>query len=172
MTAKLLEVKPQPQQLRQQFLQFSPVVGYRAMCPLVQIVEAISISRQQVVPIPELPAHILGVHHWRGRVLWIFDLAAILGIEVPSSNSIYLSKMPIAIVQSIKDGVEANIGLAIAQIDDTLWASSSDILRPSGEIDRANSGNSPYILGYFTASDRGLVASLNIEAIFQAIPSG
>jgi positive phototaxis protein PixI len=172
MTAKLLEVETQSQQRRQQFLQFSPVIGYRAMCPLVQIVEAISISRQQVVPIPELPAYILGVYHWRGRVLWIFDLAAILGIEGQSSNSIYLSKVPITIVQSVKDGVEVNIGLAIAQIDDTLWASSGEILRPSGDIDRASGSNSPYILGYFAADDNGLVASLNIEAIFQAIPSG
>ena len=51
--------------------------------PLDNATEAISAIRLDVCPIPGVPAYLLGVINQRGRLLWMLDLATLLGIELP-----------------------------------------------------------------------------------------
>ncbi len=35
---------------------------------------------KEIVPIPHMPPWVMGVHNWRGEILWMVDLGHLLGL--------------------------------------------------------------------------------------------
>lgn len=59
---------------RQKFLRFALGSGDRGMLSLEQIVEVISVTCADILPVPEMPNCVLGIYNWRGKMLWLIDL--------------------------------------------------------------------------------------------------
>jgi positive phototaxis protein PixI len=90
---------------QQQFLRFSIQPGLMALIEIDRVVELVNIPISRVVPMPHLPPAVRGVYNWRGDILWIVDLAVLLGGGMEVSRR-YRSLQPIVILGS--DAVAAD----------------------------------------------------------------
>jgi positive phototaxis protein PixI len=83
--------------------------------------ELIDIPSDRVVPIPHLPPAVLGIYNWRGEVLWVVDLAVVLGdrgLQVEVERRSY----PTIVVSAIdSSGETKTIGLVVDEIADIEW---------------------------------------------------
>ena len=50
-----------------------------ALIEIELVTELVNILVDRVVPMPHLPPAVMGVYNWRGEILWIVDLAMLLG---------------------------------------------------------------------------------------------
>lgn len=44
-----------------------------------QVTELVDIPFDRVVPMPHLPPAVMGIYNWRGEILWVVDLAVLVG---------------------------------------------------------------------------------------------
>lgn len=65
---------------RQQYLKFLLQPGSIALMEIACVTESIEIPLDRVVPMPHLPPAVKGVYNWRGEILWLVDLAMLIGI--------------------------------------------------------------------------------------------
>jgi positive phototaxis protein PixI len=63
----------------QQFLRFQLQPNLMALIEIELVTELVNILVDRVVPMPHLPPAVMGVYNWRGEILWIVDLAVLLG---------------------------------------------------------------------------------------------
>lgn len=61
---------------RQKFLRFSLGPQDSGLLPLEQISEVLSLTVADILPVPEMPNCVLGIYNWRGKMLWLIDLAS------------------------------------------------------------------------------------------------
>lgn len=144
----------------QQFLRFVLPSGLMALIEIdatgsqlrQQVTELVNIQLDRVVPMPHLPPAVRGVYNWRGEILWIVDLAILMGIS--SGSRRYRSLQPTMILTSVatqagggtKDRAIATIntdedrqartlGLIVDEIVEIEWYKLEPIRAPrAGEI--------------------------------------
>jgi positive phototaxis protein PixI len=61
--------------------------SHTALLPTHQVLEAITLPVSSVTPMPNMPPAMLGLVNRRSQVLWVTDLALLLGIPVAYPNS-------------------------------------------------------------------------------------
>lgn len=100
---------------RQQYLKFLLQPGLRALIEIEIVSELIDIPLDRVVPMPHLPPAVKGIYNWRGEILWIVDLAMLLGVG-GNSPSRYRRIQPTIMIGSAAerdaDGSAQSYGLA------------------------------------------------------------
>jgi positive phototaxis protein PixI len=106
-----------------QFLSFSLPSDIQAMLPTANMTEILTLSASQLVPIANMPPEVLGVCNWRGEVLWLVDLGAIIGTE-PMLRQVYRQPSVQVIVIHHQGCV---LGLVVEQINEMLRYSTDDI---------------------------------------------
>ncbi|WP_309738201.1 MULTISPECIES: chemotaxis protein CheW [unclassified Chamaesiphon] len=89
---------------RRQFLRFSLQPGTTALIEVERTIEVANIPTDRIVPMPHLPPAVRGVYNWRGKILWIVDLALLLGLGGATQR--YRSVQPTIVLSS---GGEADI---------------------------------------------------------------
>jgi positive phototaxis protein PixI len=67
------------------------------------VMELVNMPIDRVVPMPHLPPAVRGVYNWRGEILWIVDLAMLLGADGASRRD--RSLQPTIVLGSITDRV-------------------------------------------------------------------
>jgi positive phototaxis protein PixI len=98
-----------------------------AVVPIAQAQEAIAIPATRVTPMPNMPACVLGLLNHKNRVIWVIDLAFLLGV---SSKLLTMQQYNIAIVRSGK----TPLGLAVPQIQGIVRLVLEAIESPVGEV--------------------------------------
>jgi positive phototaxis protein PixI len=83
--------------------------------------ELIDIPSERVVPIPHLPLAVLGVYNWRGEVLWVVDLAVVLGDKQRQLDRAWQSYPTIVVKALDRSGETKTIGLVVDEIADIEW---------------------------------------------------
>jgi positive phototaxis protein PixI len=61
--------------------------SHTALLPTHQVLEAITLPMSSVTPMPNMPPAMLGLVNRRSQVIWVTDLALLLGIPVTYPNS-------------------------------------------------------------------------------------
>jgi positive phototaxis protein PixI len=137
-------IKRSPQQILSFLLRPNSVVS--AVEPFLwgieieHVIELVNIPIDRIVPMPHLPPAIVGVHNWRGEILWIVDFAMLLG-ETRSPQR-YRSLQPTIIIASdrnseaksdqittVKQRQTHSIGLIVDRIEEIEWCESlADVL--------------------------------------------
>jgi positive phototaxis protein PixI len=84
---------------RQQYLKFLLQPGLMALIEIESVSELIDIPLDRVVPMPHLPPAVKGIYNWRGEILWIVDLAMLLGVG-GNSRSRYRRIQPTIMMSS------------------------------------------------------------------------
>ena len=61
------------------FLTFSLESEQKALLPTHQLLEIVKVRLSQITAIAGLAPSVMGIYNWRGDVVWIVDLASLLG---------------------------------------------------------------------------------------------
>lgn len=127
--------------------------------------ELIDISSDLVVPIPHLPVAVLGVYNWRGEVLWVVDLAVLLGASERQCHSERRS-YPTIVVRAIDPGGETKtIGLAVDEIADIEWCELA--LSPAATVAPQQVERSGWVKGYAISPSGAKLTILDELAIVE-----
>ncbi|AFY94652.1 chemotaxis signal transduction protein [Chamaesiphon minutus PCC 6605] len=96
-----------------------------------QVTELLNIPLDRVVPMPHLPPTVMGVYNWRGEILWIVDLAKLLGLDTSARTD--RSLQPTIVLTSITESdlshgsgenrSVSTIGLVVDAIAEIEWHS-------------------------------------------------
>ncbi len=105
-----------------QSLSFYLTPQVQALLPTIQLTEVINLEASQVVPVFDLPEAVMGICNHRGEVLWIVDLACLLGFDTLSTQNCrqFYNVLVIHHMQS-------HIGVAVRQVGQLVICAGSRI---------------------------------------------
>jgi chemotaxis signal transduction protein len=115
-----------------------------AACARQGATELIEIPSDRVVPIPHLPLAVLGVYNWRGEVLWVVDLAVLLGANGHLFDRQQRSYPTIVVKALDLSGELKTLGLVVDEIADIEWC---ELVSPPVALDRQRVEISRWIKG-------------------------
>ena len=152
-----------------QQLQFKLYPDSSAMLPIEQIAEVIKPSLAQITPIPQMPSWIMGVHNWRGDILWMLDLGQLVGLDSwyrHQHNCVSQAAIVFSPNRQAKSEERIYLGLAVAGVDDLEQCEASAIQAPNNI---SNSRLASFLRGYWLKPSGEMVLALNGQAIAAAM---
>ncbi|MDJ0661938.1 MAG: chemotaxis protein CheW [Crocosphaera sp.] len=164
---------PERHQL-EQFLRFQLVPDTTLLLSVSQLTEVITIPLGQIVPIPQMPPWVMGVYNWRGEILWMIDLGALLGLtpwhQQPQITPIYRTIILHAGTSSPKvpKAHRQQIGAVVSAVDDIEWCNPNEVQSPPESS--VNSSLAPFLRGYWLPPRGDMLVVLDGEAILAAMP--
>ncbi|MEE3716098.1 chemotaxis protein CheW [Tumidithrix elongata RA019] len=158
----------------EQFLTFSVSPTQKVMLATRQLVEILNLSLGQITAIADVAPTVMGVCNWRGEVLWVVDLAYLMGFEPIYRSGYTQTNCSVILVRqnaSQRESQGIAIGLAVTQVGQMLWCESEQILPAPATI--ANSGMGKFLRGYWLNETGWLEGSetllvLNGDALVRA----
>ncbi|MDZ8183599.1 MAG: chemotaxis protein CheW [Nostoc sp. ChiSLP02] len=147
---------------KQKFLSFHLGIRDTAVISLEHITEVVQVSLPEICGVPQMPSCVLGIYNWRGEMLWLVDLEAMLGYPPISQGSNLLSKM-MAIVLEYEN---KSLGLLVRQLMDIEWLDTKQIKPPNSEL--FDPKMSAFLDGYFINDSKEMILNLDALAIIQA----
>lgn len=136
-----LGLSPIPEDTRQRFLRFKLLGENESLLPLHDIAEVKTLATNDILPVPDLKNSVLGVCNWRGEILWLVDLNALVGAR-PLWSQVPLLEEPIAIIVQL---AQQSVGLVVEQVSDI------ELITPETihlETDLCSPTLAPYVAGY------------------------
>jgi positive phototaxis protein PixI len=163
---------------KQQFLRLHLPPDTTAMLPLSQIAEVLTVPTAQIVPIPHLPAWVMGVYNWRGEILWIVDLGHTIGqaplYQQGTSRSSYTAVV-IHGTQQVAGGQQADrktgkkvLGLLVNRVEDMEWCNPDNIQSPPASA--VTPELVPYLRGYWLKPNGEILVVLDGDSIIAGMP--
>ena len=143
------------------YLKFQLSPHLSAVLSMKHIQEVLLLPSQRITSMPSMPACVLGLTHRRSRVLWVVDLAQLLGM-VHQQTSIQQNNLIIVQVGSVP------LGFVVHHVEGMTWFSADVIQSPIGQI---NASIVPYLRGYILQTQeqqQEAVLVLDTEAIAQS----
>lgn len=108
----------------------------RVMLPAQQLLEVLSLSSDRLSPIPDTPSYAMGVTNWRGEVLWVVDLSALMGLEPLYRQPLRLRKFPVVIVSH----PTTPIGLAVVEVGKMVRCDAQEFRSDAPELVKFGEG--------------------------------
>ncbi len=128
-----------------------------AVLPMEQTQEAIAIPASRVTPMPNMPDCVLGLLNHKSRVIWVIDLAQLLGLQ---TQVLTMQQYNIAIIRIGKKP----LGLVVPEIKGIVRFTKETMISPIGEV---LPELTPYLCGCFT-QDQETLWVLDPEAIIHS----
>ncbi|MDZ7952400.1 chemotaxis protein CheW [Nostoc sp. DedQUE09] len=147
---------------QEKFLSFNLGVTDTAVISLRHIAEVLQVSLPEICGVPQMPSSVLGIYNWRGEMLWLVDLEAMLGYPPISPGSNLVSKM-MAIVLENKGKY---LGLLVRQIIDIEWLDAKEMKATNTELFYPKI--SPFLQGYFINDSEEIIFNLDATTIIQS----
>jgi positive phototaxis protein PixI len=157
---KLPTLDPQSIQLRaigDPYLKLQLTPQRAVVLPMEQAQEAIAVPANRVTPMPNMPACVLGLLNQKSRVIWVIDLAQLLGLQ---TQVLTLQQYNIAIIRIGKKP----LGLVVPEINGIVRFANETLISPIGEV---SPELTPYLRGCFSQGQEMLWA-LDPEAIINS----
>lgn len=126
-SALTLQPKRSQKLLGDAHLKFQLAQGFQAAMSMKQVQEVLSLPVQRLTPMPNMPACVLGLMNRRSHVMWVLDLARLLGVPQGETN---IRQYNLIIV---RDGSIA-LGLAVQQVEGIAWFPADDIQTPPSHL--------------------------------------
>lgn len=139
------------------YLHLQLIEGVHAVFAMPQVQEVYTLPAHRLTPMPNLPACILGLMHHRSDVVWVVDLATILGLGGLGVNYQHYNLV------MVRSG-ELVLALAIQSILGFCWLTPEAIYPIHGQVSAALQ---PYLHGYAMREQEVLLV-LNAEAILHS----
>lgn len=136
-----LGLEPIPDDTRQRFLRFKLSGANGSLLPLQAIAEVKQLAIADILPVPDIANSVLGVCNWRGEILWLVDLNALIG-ERPLWEQVPRLEQPTAIVVQ---SAQHSIGLVVEHVDD-LELIAPELIDQQTEL--SSPTLAPYVSGY------------------------
>jgi positive phototaxis protein PixI len=155
-----------------QFLRFKLYPSMQVMLPLQEITEVLKIQFGQIVPIPQMPAWVMGVYNWRGDILWMLDLGHLIGLNSWYQQEFNHSNQTAIVLSPHQARNQTNItihlGLVIADVEDIEICDTATIQSPPSSA--VTTQLAPFLRGYWLQPDGEMILVLDGEAIVAAMP--
>jgi len=157
----------------QQFLRFRLLPDTNVILPILQMVEVLNIPILEIVPIPDLPAWVLGVHNWRGEILWLVDLGQLIGLapiyeQAATSYTTVVINQDLAGSTGSKLRSDRTLGLLVHRVEDIEWCDPDLIASPPQSA--VSSDLAPFLRGYLLQPNGEIMVVLDSGSIFEAMP--
>lgn len=164
--------KPQNQGL-DQFLRFLLFPSTQLIIPLTQIAAVLKVPLGQIVPIPEMPAWVMGVYNWRGEIIWIVDLGHLVGLTHWYQQSVASSNHEVVIIHPSNQKKASQtsgdmIGLVVSRVEDIEFCNPDDFQSPPASA--VTEELAPFLRGYWVKDDDDIIIGLEGDAILEAMP--
>jgi len=147
---------------KQKFLSFNLGAKDIAIIQLQHITEVLQLSLAEICGVPQMPNCVLGIYNWRGEMLWLVDLEAMLGYPPLLQGSNLVAKMMAIVLE--KEG--KSLGLLVRQLTDIELLDTHEMQAPAAEL--FSPVMSPFLQGYFINPDEEMMFSLDALAIIEA----
>ncbi|GAB4523311.1 MAG: hypothetical protein Tsb0014_00780 [Pleurocapsa sp.] len=123
------------------------------------VTEVITISSEDILPVPQMFYCVLGIYSWRSEMLWVVDLENLLGYPPPLSHT-GNRELLVMVVQFQGQ----SIGLVVSGIDNLIECNIEQFKSPSSEL--FSEDVLPFLQGYFTDRDNNIIMLIDTEEIF------
>lgn len=138
--------------LKFQFGQQTP-----AVLPMSRAQEVVVVPVHRLTPMPNMPAHVMGLLNRRSKVLWMIDLARMLGLPPVEINVQHYN------IVIISNG-SATFGLIVQVVEGVVRLTPESIQSPLGQV---SSGLVPYLRGC-VLQEQEILLVLDAEAIMNS----
>lgn len=109
------------------YLKFQLCPQTLAIFSMKHVQEAIMLPVRRLSPMPNMPPHLLGLMNRRSRVVWVVDLAQLLGLAILD--------LPIQYYRLVMIQVGAvPLALAVQHIEGIMWADPDAVQSPIGQV--------------------------------------
>ena len=119
--------------------------------------EVVILPPERLTPMPNMPAYVMGLLNRRSRVLWVVDLARMLGLMPIETNVVHYS------VVIIRDD-STSLGLIVQTVEGVVRLTPESIQSPLGQV---SSGLVPYLSGCIL-QEKEILLALDAEAIIRS----
>ncbi|MGA7935189.1 MAG: chemotaxis protein CheW [Kovacikia sp.] len=156
MNTSILTTQPQlPQKVSgDAYLKLQIDGAGQVVLSMKQVQEVLAVPTSRLTPMPNVSACLLGLMNRRSHVLWVADLAQILGAGYLNSST---HQCNVAIVRV----GEISLGLAVQRVDGMCWLAPEEIQSLPPHVSTETIG---YLLGCVLQNQQVLLV-LNAESI-------
>ncbi|MBD0346882.1 MAG: purine-binding chemotaxis protein CheW [Coleofasciculus sp. Co-bin14] len=157
-----------------QFLRFHLFPNTTALLPVQQLTEVLTISRDQIVPIFQMPPWVMGVYNWRGEILWMVDLAHLVGLTPWPQQPISASSYTAVVLQARSKQAQSPsvksqmLGLVVSRVEDIEWCDLDAMQSPPAST--VTPELVPFLRGYWLKSNGEMLMHIDGQAILAAMP--
>lgn len=158
----------------EQFLRFHLFPNTTALLPIQQLTEVLTISRQQIVPIFQMPPWVMGVYNWRGEILWMVDLGHLVGLTPWHQQPMSASAHTVVVLQTNSNSATSSntntqmIGVVVNRVEDIEWCNPDWIQSPPAST--VTPELMPFLRGYWLKSNGEMLVLIDGKAIIAAMP--
>ena len=163
----------------QQFLRFHLMPDTTALLPVHQMTEVLTMASTEIVPIPHMPAWVMGVHNWRGEILWMVDLGQLVGLAPLYQQATSRSAYTAVVVRSTQQGQGRQqagrqntggkmLGLLVNRVEDMEWCNPDLIQSPPQAAVAPELV--PFLRGYWLKTNGEILVVLDGNSIIAAMP--
>ncbi|WAL60461.1 chemotaxis protein CheW [Thermocoleostomius sinensis] len=109
------------------YLRFELCPQTSAVLFMRYVQEAMILSARRLTPMPNMPPCMLGLMNRRSRVLWVVDLAQMLGLAILDTNAQQYSLVLIQVGA-------VSLGLAVQRVEGIAWIDPNQTQPPIGQV--------------------------------------
>lgn len=143
------------------FLQFQLSHTDYALLAAELVTEIITVSPTEILPVPQMIYSILGIYSWRSEMLWIVDLANLVGYPPAlESAEVELENLIVLVIQLQGQA----LGLIVPRVDNIVQLELAQLKSASKEL--FSEDILGFLAGYFTGNDNDIVMLIDAERIF------
>jgi positive phototaxis protein PixI len=156
----------------EQFLRFHLIPDTNVMLPVRHLMEVLNIPLGQIMPIPQMPSWVMGVYNWRGEVLWMVDLGALVGLTPTHQQGLAVSSHRAVVLHPGYSDAHSSrnqmLGLVVSRVEDIEWCNRDEIQSPPATA--VTSALAPFLQGYWLKTNGDMIIALNGDSILAAMP--
>ena len=146
------------------FLQFKLSKTDSALLAAELVTEIITISPREILPVPQMIYSIMGIYNWRSEMLWIVDLANLVGYP-PSLETEELEHHNLIVLVLQLEG--QSLGLVVPKVDNIVQLELAKLKSVSPEL--FSQDILAFLAGYFTDNNNNIVMLIDTERIFDSL---
>lgn len=169
--SSLAQTDSNSSQATQQFLRLYLMPDTTALLPIQQVTEVLIIPKGQIVPISHMPPWVMGVYNWRGEILWMIDMAHLVGLTPWHQQESNVSTYTAIVLQGHSNQAKANLmlGLIANRVEDIEWCNPDLIQSPPSSA--LTPELIPFLRGYWLKSNGDMLAVMDGAALMAAMPN-
>ena len=161
----------------QQFLRFHLMPDTTALLPVHQMTEVVTMAINEVVPIPHLPAWVMGVYNWRGEILWLVDLGHLIGLPPIHQQATGRSTYTAIVIHPTQQGRQQAgsqktsgklLGLLVNRVED-MESCNPDLIQ-SPPQSSVSSELVKFLRGYWLKTNGDILVVLDANSIIAGMP--
>lgn len=160
-----------------EFLRLRLTPQIPVLLPIQQLTEVLNVSENEIMPISDLPAWVMGVHNWRGEILWMVDLGHLCGLapwyQQPMSRTVH----PAVVLNGnysdnlTKSDFKGAVGIVVRQIEE-IESFNPKLVQPSlpdSLLPEMAALLAPFATGYWQKSEHEVLTILDAITILNAM---